>query len=42
LQISMWLSNSKKYAIDRFLEERARSGIVHEVAGYGNQGPGVG
>jgi hypothetical protein len=32
----MWLSNSKKYAMDGFLEERARSGIVHEVVGYGS------
>jgi hypothetical protein len=31
----MWLSNSKKYAMDGFLDERARSGIVHEVVGYG-------
>jgi hypothetical protein len=38
----MWLSNSKKYAIDRFLEERARSGIVHEVVGYGKWPIGVG
>jgi hypothetical protein len=31
----MWLSNSKKYAMNGFLDERARSGIVHEVVGYG-------
>ena len=37
LQTTMWLSNSKKYAMDGFLDERARSGIVHEVVGYGSQ-----
>jgi hypothetical protein len=30
----MWLSNSKKYAVDGFLDERARNGIVHEMVGY--------
>jgi hypothetical protein len=31
----MWLSNSKKYAMDRFLEERASGGSVHQVVGNG-------
>jgi hypothetical protein len=31
----MWLSNSKKYAMDRFLEERASSGSVHHVVMHG-------
>jgi hypothetical protein len=31
----MWLSNSKKYATDRFLEERASSGSVHQVVMHG-------
>ena len=31
----MWLSNSKKYATDRFLEERASSGSVHHVVRHG-------
>jgi hypothetical protein len=31
LQTPMWLSNSKKYAMDRFLEERASGGSVHQV-----------
>ncbi len=32
----MWLSNSKKYAMDRFLEERASGGSVHQVVRHGN------
>jgi hypothetical protein len=32
----MWLSNSKKYAMDRFLEERASSGSVHQVVMHGS------
>jgi hypothetical protein len=31
----MWLSNSKKYAMDRFLEERASGGSVHQVVRHG-------
>jgi hypothetical protein len=31
----MWLSNSKKYAMDGFLEERASGGSVHQVVGNG-------
>jgi hypothetical protein len=33
----MWLSNSKKYAMDGFLEERASGGSVHQVVGNGIQ-----
>jgi hypothetical protein len=32
----MWLSNSKKYAMDGFLEERASGGSVHQVVGNGS------
>jgi hypothetical protein len=32
----MWLSNSKKYAMDRFLEERASCVSVHHVCGNGS------
>jgi hypothetical protein len=31
----MWLSSNKKYATDRFLEERASSGSVHQVVMHG-------
>jgi hypothetical protein len=31
----MWLSNSKKYAMNGFLEERASDGSVHQVVGNG-------
>jgi hypothetical protein len=31
----MWLSSSKKYAMDRFLEERASCVSVHHVCGNG-------
>jgi hypothetical protein len=34
----MWLSNSKKYAMDGFLEERASGGSVHQVVGNGKAG----
>jgi hypothetical protein len=34
----MWLSNSKKYATDRFLEERASSDSVHQVVMHGKLG----
>jgi hypothetical protein len=37
LQTPMWLSNSKKYATDRFLEERASSGSVHQVVMHGKR-----
>jgi hypothetical protein len=35
----MWLSNSKKYAMDGFLEERASGGSVHQVVGNGSYYP---
>jgi hypothetical protein len=41
LQTSMWLSSSKKYAMDRFLEERASCVSVHHVCGNGILGAKV-